>query len=169
MNTALQAWLDGLTDDDGTNAVGTVWGKDDLLSMLTAIETAIAPTWTAYTPTWASSGTQPALGNGTLTGRYLQMGKIVFYDISLIWGSTSTPGTGAWTFSTPVTAANTVGQAGSLYILDSGTQHFTGAIYVTGTTTFSMATTNAANVSTGVPMTWATGDTLRASGFFVAA
>src|SRR5882672_3849200 len=33
--------------------------------------------WTAYTPVWGSSGTAPAIGNGSLTGFFIQVGKTV--------------------------------------------------------------------------------------------
>lgn len=57
-----------------------------------------------YTPTWSSAGTQPALGNGTLTGRYVQIGKLVVAELLLVAGSTTTFGTGIYTFSLPVTS-----------------------------------------------------------------
>ncbi|MFD5975573.1 hypothetical protein [Streptomyces bacillaris] len=61
--------------------------------------------WTAYTPTWASSGTQPSLGNGTLAGRYMKIGRTVEVYIALTWGSTTTPGTAGYTLSLPFQAA----------------------------------------------------------------
>lgn len=62
--------------------------------------------WTAYTPTWTSTSTAPALGNGTLTGRYMKIGRTVIGHINLITGSTTTYGTGNYSFSLPVQAAN---------------------------------------------------------------
>ena len=62
--------------------------------------------WTAYTPTWTSSGTAPALGNGTLIGRYMKIGRTVICHINLISGSSTTYGTGTYSFSLPVQAAN---------------------------------------------------------------
>src|SRR5688500_12750202 len=64
-------------------------------------------TWATYTPTWASSGTQPAIGNGTLAGRYASVGKIVYVKLRLVAGSTTTFGTGDWTFSLPVAPSAT--------------------------------------------------------------
>lgn len=57
-----------------------------------------------YTPTWTSTGTQPAIGNGTLTARYFQIQKIVFVELLFIAGSTTTYGTGNYSFSVPITA-----------------------------------------------------------------
>lgn len=58
--------------------------------------------WDSYTPAWTSTGTAPALGNGTLTGFYKQVGKTVHVRIVLTLGSTSTVGTGTYRLSLPV-------------------------------------------------------------------
>lgn len=57
-----------------------------------------------FTPTWTSSGTQPAIGNGTLTGRYFRINKLVFVQVLVTMGSTTTYGTGEYRFATPLTA-----------------------------------------------------------------
>lgn len=56
----------------------------------------------AYTPIWSASSSAPGLGNGTLTGSYLQMGSLVIFRIYLQMGSTTTFGGGIYTFSLPV-------------------------------------------------------------------
>ena len=58
-------------------------------------------TWTA---TWGSSGTAPAIGNGTYTGFYVQAGKLLVGSSTMVLGSTSTVGTGNYTFLLPATA-----------------------------------------------------------------
>ncbi|MER5209386.1 hypothetical protein ABT063_02000 [Streptomyces sp. NPDC002838] len=63
--------------------------------------------WTAYTPTWTSSSTNPVLGNGTLTGRHMKIGRTCLCHINLTTGSTTTYGTGNYSFSLPFTSANT--------------------------------------------------------------
>lgn len=77
--------------------------------------------YTAYTPTWTSNGTQPALLNGTLTGRYLQIGKMVQGSVTLTMGSTTTFGTGAYILSLPVTPnlGNPNFPLGSLVLVDA--------------------------------------------------
>lgn len=57
--------------------------------------------WTTYTPTWGAVTTAPALGNGTIAGRYCIMGKTAHVRITLVTGSTTTFGTGAWTWTLP--------------------------------------------------------------------
>lgn len=58
--------------------------------------------FTAFTPAWTSSGTAPAIGNGTLLGAYKQVGKSL--TVRLFWqaGSTTTFGTGTYSLSVPV-------------------------------------------------------------------
>ena len=62
------------------------------------------PTLFNYTPTWASSGTQPTLGNGTISGAFSILGKICHIVIKFTRGSTSSNGTGYSKFSVPVNA-----------------------------------------------------------------
>ncbi len=57
--------------------------------------------WDAYTPTWSSTGTAPTLGDGGLTGRWIQIGKTIHWRISFSFGSTSTAGTGFYRFTLP--------------------------------------------------------------------
>ncbi|MFE4701470.1 hypothetical protein ACFRIC_30850 [Streptomyces sp. NPDC056738] len=75
--------------------------------------------WTTYVPTWTSSGTAPALGNGTMVGRYMKIGRTVICHINMTTGSTSTYGTGNYNWSLPFTAAN----AGASIV---GTAHLLG-------------------------------------------
>lgn len=64
--------------------------------------TILGTAWTAYTPTWASSGvTQPVLGNGTIAGRYRTFGKTMDLRILVTMGTTTTYGVVAWTLSLP--------------------------------------------------------------------
>jgi hypothetical protein len=59
-----------------------------------------------YTPTWTvAAGTNPVIGNGTITGRFIQLGKWVFFNVAVQSGSTTTFGTGNYLFSLPVTAS----------------------------------------------------------------
>lgn len=59
--------------------------------------------WKTYTPVWAGTS-NPSLGNGSIEGRYSQNGKTVDFSIVLTVGSTTTRGSGNWTFSLPVNA-----------------------------------------------------------------
>lgn len=58
--------------------------------------------WTDYTPIWSSSGTQPVLGNGSLTGRYVNIGATIIGEIRLQAGVTGfNRGSGTYHLSLP--------------------------------------------------------------------
>lgn len=63
------------------------------------------PTNFNYTPVWGSTGTAPALGDGTLAGTFNMQGKYVNFDFIWQAGSTSTYGTQSFTYTLPVTAS----------------------------------------------------------------
>lgn len=62
--------------------------------------------WTSYTPTWTASTTNPVLGNGTLIGRHSKIGRQATVHINLTPGSTTTFGSGSYSFALPFTAAS---------------------------------------------------------------
>jgi hypothetical protein len=61
-----------------------------------------------YTFAWASSGTAPVIGNATTVARYRLQGNVVHYELSIKFGSTSTFGTGNYTFGLPITSGTLV-------------------------------------------------------------
>jgi len=63
--------------------------------------TLVSDSWTTYTPTWSSSGTQPAIGNGILDGGYQRTATGIRFRIRLIPGSTTTFGTGTYFLTAP--------------------------------------------------------------------
>lgn len=83
---------------------------------------------TSYTPTWGTiSGTAPSLGNGTLTGNYVRSGDFVFFSIKLLWGSTTTSGTGAFSFTLPFSMTTQQnGITGTASALDAGVAWYRG-------------------------------------------
>lgn len=56
---------------------------------------------TAYTPAWTSSGTNPAIGNGSITGGYRLAGKMLDFWARVVTGSTTTYGSGTYSLSIP--------------------------------------------------------------------
>jgi hypothetical protein len=76
--------------------------------------------WSTYTPTWSSTGTAPALGNGTISGRYLKIGRTVLCYINLTFGSSTTYGSGNYNLSLPATAASSgIAVVGSAHYLNT--------------------------------------------------
>jgi hypothetical protein len=58
-----------------------------------------------YNPVWTATTTNPTIGNGTLAGKYLVMGRLVFSSIKIIAGSTTDRGSGTYRVSLPFTGA----------------------------------------------------------------
>jgi len=52
---------------------------------------------------WTASTTNPLIGNGSVTGRFVQIGKAIFGEVRLIAGSTTLRGTGTYRISLPFT------------------------------------------------------------------
>jgi hypothetical protein len=102
--------------------------------------------WTSYTPAWTASTTAPVLGNGTIAGRYMKIGRTVICHINLVTGSTTTYGAGNYSFSLPVQAANAGASiVGHAHLL--GTDRWVGEIVISpnATTTspfFNISATN---------------------------
>ena len=90
--------------------------------------------WVTYTPKWTAHTGTPSLGNGTLTGRYCKVGKMVIVNMSLTFGSTtSVAGTETWYISLPITSAG-LGH-GVWVAFESGVKFHTGILQVsTGAT-----------------------------------
>lgn len=89
--------------------------------------------WDTYTPTWTAATTNPALGNGTLVGRYRRIGRTVLCRIHLVAGSTTTFGSGALRFGLPLQAATTganLPQGGAAKLLDEGVAWYEAQAYV---------------------------------------
>lgn len=89
----------------------------------------------SYTPTLLNGLT---LGNGTITGNYIQIGKLVFGYISVTLGSTSTV-SGAIILSLPVPSKTTA------YYSDSVTQLGTGGFFIGGVVIRAMVLWNGAS------------------------
>ncbi len=139
----------------------------ELAALVTQINSLTAPGWTSYTPTWSSTGTQPVLNNGTLTGRYRRAADsdLIIAEVRLLIGSTTTNGTGAYFFSCPVTPSATavLMATGPLYVLDSGTLDKSGTMRFEDNTKFKGVGASGGVVTNTNPQTWATGDILSGS------
>jgi hypothetical protein len=132
--------------------------------------------WTAYTPTWSTSNaTQPAIGNGTLTGRYRAIGKTVWFSLRFIAGSSTTFGDGLWAFSLPVGYAPTAIQAASGVIVGSSSLRQPVAAWLsTGTGIFRILTLAGSGgvrtnpLATDVPFEWGNGHQIYLGGVYEA-
>jgi hypothetical protein len=132
----------------------------------------ITAAWTAYTPTW-SGPTPPTLGNGTIVGAYLRIGKSILFRLQLTWGSTTTPGVGNWVFGLPAAAhaAYTSNTAlGKGLAVDTSVPAFSSLVGgVVGSTTIYAVTAGGLALAPAVPYTWAAGDKISLDGVYEAA
>lgn len=119
-----------------------------------------------YTATWASTGTQPAKGNGVVRAACRRDGSVGVVRFQIIPGSTTTFGTGAWSLTLPTGwAAGTSSQQyqmGWLMLNDTGTAVYTGLCYVDpgGTSMHLRYGSPWSSVTNTAPFTWVNGDFL---------
>ena len=120
-------------------------------------------------------------GNGTVTAKYIQVGNIVYYYFNFVLGSTSGVGAFPNRFSLPLTMADN--GAGTTFVAPSGFgQSKWWAYDISAVTTFvnsfgvlmndtggTFSIGTLANVTTTNPMTWASGDTLYITGYYLTA
>ena len=113
---------------------------------------------------WTPTLTNLTLGNGTMTGRYVQIGKFVNASLKLVFGSTTSV-TGTMTFSLPTGAAsgNTATNTflGNVRILDNGIANYVGMVQLSSTSAVILCVINVngtygtpENVNATVPFTW---------------
>ena len=62
--------------------------------------------WNTYTPVWTATSINPTLGNGTIFGKYVQMGRLIKGNLFIIAGSTTNRGNGTYRITLPFTAVN---------------------------------------------------------------
>ena len=126
--------------------------------------------WQSHTVSWTAATTNPSIGNGTLTGRYIVIGKLCTYVLGLVMGTTTTYGSGNWAFSLPINAVNIAGINfyGVAHLRKVGTANYeriaqiSPSLSATVINTFTDPTpgSNSSNISATVPFTWGNGSTL---------
>ena len=122
----------------------------------------------SYTPTWYGSVSNPAIGNGTIVGRYHRRGRLVTLWLRVLMGSTTTYGSGLWSFSLPnIRPAALEGGApsalGFVQISDTGTADsmgFASVAFNSPNYVVTAASLTGAICTATVPHTWASTDQL---------
>lgn len=117
--------------------------------------------WTTYTPSWTTTGTAPAFGTATVNGRYCKIGRQVTVSIWIDFSSSSTFGTGAWTFSLPAAApANTaqVNWMGAWWAAASGNVTVGTCVVITSLIQLPDGNGTSQNVDATHPFTWGSGN-----------
>ena len=160
------------------NAVTTAEITDGVITnaKLSTSAGELGAAWQSWTPTVSASGGSPTIGNGTMTAKYIKIGKTVSYRIDITCGSTTNFGTGGLTLTLPLTAASSTSLSpiGVAYMRDdSTTSKLGGVVTLASTTTLQIFANSSISAVPAVfstsPWTWATNDTLQLSGTYEAA
>lgn len=142
--------LNDITDAQINASAALAWSKLESAS------------WTNQTgTTWYTQNGGESIGNGSITSYYIQLGKVVFWQFYISFGSTTNFGSGEFRFTTPVTAAtNATQQAGAARLYDTNTTTSRAGAAIIGNAGFAAVTFDGATaaVSSTNPWTWATGD-----------
>jgi hypothetical protein len=130
-------------------------------------------TWTNYTPTW----TNITVGNGAVTARYMQIGKIVFINLGITFGSTTSV-SGIIIGSLPITGSNLQAAANynaSIYDASPFNIYSANAYFPSNTTVGLKAQNSAGTYVVGAytnattPITWTQSDAFLFNLFYEAA
>lgn len=140
---------------DSTEPTGLKWAS------------AASGTWATWTPSY----TGLTVGNGTVTSRWIELSKTVFFEYGITFGSTSSI-SGTVSFSLPKNPKNTNGAA-FCYAEDSGVGAYpsqptvttSSGVFMDAIKTDATYARTAAYTST-VPFTWGTGDGFYVRGFY---
>ena len=127
--------------------------------------------WTSYTPTLSFAGAGGAIGNGTITGNYKQRGKTIVGRVKLTIGSTTTFGAFDLQLSPPsglnpvATGLAVVGWGYAFDTSAAGYYQFyidvnNGNVFAFRAFNASATYTTLATISSTLPFTFATGDTI---------
>jgi hypothetical protein len=124
------------------------------------------PVYFNYTPVWSSAAPSPAIGNGSLTGKYqILSGGQYMYHIVWTAGASTTYGGAIWRFTLPISPI-VVNTMGTLLLFDANTN-----TYYPGTSiedaTGKLIMIGAANtyfVGVTTPITFANGDMIFMTG-----
>ena len=127
--------------------------------------------WIAYTPTWSSTGTAPAIGNGTLTGKYYRRGQTGWYKLNMTAGTTTTFGTGVFLFTTSFTGldATSYAEPGPGLLNDASVgQYIAQTVRFSSTQVYLMTDTTPNGVTGTNVFTFTTDDSIVISGYIQA-
>lgn len=121
--------------------------------------------WVDYFPTITASVTNPDLGDGSITGRWMVIGwRTIVVEVAVTFGAGSSQGSGRYFIDTPflVSARSIAAATGACYMFDSGTANRAGIVNPTsGGNMYFITNTPNGDVGSGVPQVWASGDQIR--------
>jgi hypothetical protein len=155
------------------NGIQTITGSLNVTGSVTINESRIDNAWTSYVPTWTALSSNPAIGNGTITGAYKVIGKTCFVRGRILMGSSTTYGSGAWLIGLPLPAASPYGIQIPASILNNGTAWYSGLMNGGRNSNTSYSEIQIQNtggtadgISSTVPFTWGDIDELSFAGSY---
>jgi hypothetical protein len=119
-------------------------------------ESGTTPPWT---PQWTGSGSNPVIGNGSITSSWARHGPIVTMSVKITMGSTTTYGSGQWSISIPIVEVTGRDWIGQVWGAQGGTI-FTGSCWLQPSGTSVLLYGPTAAIQPTSPFTWGTGDIL---------
>lgn len=127
--------------------------------------------WTAFTPVWTGSTSDPEIGSGTLLGAYMRIAESVFFHIDLLLASDTLLASGRWLFDLPtrMDRAGSISPVMTSLVVDSGGTPYNGTAAWFQANAIVPYLDDGANQSDAThtfPVAWAGGDRLRISGFY---
>lgn len=148
-----------------------VHGPGMVLTVPTVAKPIIGPDLISYTPTLG--GTSAALGNGTMTAGYVQYGKLTYFEIEIVRGTTTNFSSTGLTLTLPLTNAGRAAFHGMVLRPAAADVMIWGSNPTTGLNLIhieyiSGSASAAANLTNTAPVTWSTSDILVISGWFLA-
>lgn len=128
----------------------------------------INPPTYSYKPTWASTGTQPALVNGSTNCVWSPAGKFAVVHFGITFSSATQFGSGDWIFGLPVTAAGARSSVGISRAIQMGTQELNAlTVHLVDLNTFKIVKADGSALSATVPWSWASATTDSVSATFM--
>lgn len=118
---------------------------------------------TTYTPSWTAASVNPSLGDGSAVGYVQKVGRRVKVSGRITMGSTTTFGTGVYTFSLPYVPSTSIPQIGVAFLADATGNNYVGMVQTLtdGTARCVIYVDNGGQLSPTVPFTWAQNDEIR--------
>lgn len=157
-----------LADSSVTSAKivdGTIVAGDIAAGAVTDAKISSLTAWTAYTPTVSGAWSK---GNGTTSGRSMQIGKTMFWHASFVLGSTSTMN-GQGGLSLPTATSGATWSGTCMYVDTPGGNVYAGMWTQSSTTVIVCKTTDGsgntgARADTASPFAFASGDEVHVTG-----
>lgn len=122
----------------------------------------------SYTPSLTATSSNPTLGTGSsVSGRYMRLGDIVFFQVLIVFGTGASAGSGFYEISYPVASSGPNFPVGSGWLVDSSTSN-TYVVTCDGSSTggIRMRSQTGGLVTHSSPFAWTDGDEMRVTGWY---